>query len=102
MGFRPGVTRILLHPVVHHQVSAGIAGGNAKRARRADEDVRMVLANATPGGKRYAEVTGMMQVANLTVRYTAFGAAPQGCQGDIPMLPDVANLAQVQFQKLQT
>ena len=57
---------------------------------------------ATPGGKRYAEITGLMQVANFTARYTAFGAAPQGCQGDLPMLPDTTKLAQLQFQKLQT
>jgi hypothetical protein len=55
----------------------------------------------TPGGRRYAEITGALQMKNTTARYTAFGAAPQGCQGDIPMLPDVAKLAQAQFQKLK-
>jgi hypothetical protein len=57
---------------------------------------------ATPGGKRYAEITGLMQVTNMTARYTAFGAAPQGCRGELPMLADAANLAQAQFQKLHT
>ncbi len=52
MGFGPSVTGILVDTVVHHEISTHVARRNACHARRGNEDLCVVLANATTGLKR--------------------------------------------------
>ena len=48
MRLGPGVGRVLLHPVVHHQVARDVPGGKAHLARAGEEDVGVVLADTLP------------------------------------------------------
>ena len=44
------MTGFLVNPVIHHQIAADIARRNAQHARRADEHMRVILANAAAFG----------------------------------------------------